>query len=167
MQKTIWTPLFIAKSALIAALYVAVTGLLAPFSFGSVQVRVADALVILAFYSQSAIYGLTAGCLLANILWSPFGILDVLFGTLATFIGVWLAYSLRKNRPVALLPTVIANAIFVPLILIWAGGDKNSYLLLSFYIAISQVIACYAIGWPLSKLMDKYSNKIFKNGGEA
>ncbi len=167
MNKSIWTPLFIAKSALIAALYVAITGLLAPFSFGFVQIRVADALVILALYTMAAVPGLTVGCLVANMLWSPFGILDVFIGTLATFVGVLLAYALRKNKPLALLPTVISNTLLVPLVLLWAGQDSHNYLILAFYIAVGQIIACYAIGWPLSKVVDKYGQKFIKSGGEA
>lgn len=165
MNKSIWTPLFIAKSALIAALYVAVTGVFVPFSFNAVQIRLADALVILAFYTMSAVPGLTVGCLLSNILWSPWGITDVIFGTLATFIGVFMAYALRKNKPLALLPTVISNSLLVPLLLVWA--NQGTYIALAFYIMVGQMIACYAIGWPLSKVVDKYGHKIFKSEGEG
>ena len=167
MNKSIWTPLFIAKSALIAALYVAVTGLLPLLNFGFLQIRIADALVILVFYTLSAVPGLTVGCLVANILWSPFGILDVIIGTLATFIGAALGYSLKKSKPLALLPTVVSNSLLVPLVLLWAGHDTHGYLLLVFYIAVTQIIACYAIGWPLSYIVDKHGMKFIKSGGEA
>jgi len=163
MKKTIWTPLFIAKSALIGALYVAVTGIFAPFGFSNVQIRIADALVILALYTMAAVPGLTVGCFVSNILWSPFGFSDVLIGTLATFIGVYLAYSLRKSKPLALLPTVLSNAFLVPLVFLIAG--QGAYLLSVFYVGVSQVIACYAIGWPLSKVVDKYGYKLFKSEG--
>ncbi len=162
MKQTIWTPLFIAKSALIAALYVALTGLLAPFSFQMVQVRIADALCILALYTFAAVPGMTAGCFVANILWSPFGFPDVLIGSLATFIGVAAAYMLRQNRPLALMPTVVSNALLVPLVLSWAGAADTTYLLIAFYIAVGQAIACYAIGLPLTKIVDKFADKITK-----
>ncbi len=165
MNKSIWTPLFIAKSALIAALYVAVTGLWAPLSFINTQVRIADALVVLALYTMAAVPGLTVGCFIANILWSPFGFWDCVIGPLATFIGVALAYMLRKNRPVALFPTVVSNSLLVPLVFLTAG--QAGYLLNVLWIAVSQLIACYAIGWPLSKVVDKYGLKFIKSGGEA
>lgn len=158
MKQTIWTPLFIAKSALIAALYVALTGLFAPISFHMVQIRLADALCILALYTFSAVPGMTVGCFVANILWSPFGFSDVVIGTIATLIGVYFVYILRKNRVVALLPTVISNALLVPLVLVWAG--EGAYLLSVFYIGISQAITCYAIGLPLTKVVDTFADKI-------
>jgi uncharacterized membrane protein len=163
MKQTIWTPQFIAKSAAMAAVYVVITGIFAPFGFQMVQIRIADALVILAFYTPAAVPGLTAGCFLANLLWSPFGFSDVVFGTLATFIGVLAAYALRKNRPLALMPNVVSNALLVSLVLTWAG--EGAYLLTAFYIGVSQVIACYAIGWPLSTVLDKYATRFIKDGG--
>lgn len=39
--------LFLAQSAMIAAIYVVLTVILAPFSYGEVQVRVSEALTIL------------------------------------------------------------------------------------------------------------------------
>jgi len=160
MKRTLWTPAFIAKSALIAALYVALTWLFAPFSFQMVQIRIADVLVILALYTASAVPGLTAGCFVSNLLWSPFGFSDVVLGTLATFLGAALAYQLRKNRPLALLPTVVSNALIVPLVLSWAGAA--AYLPSVFYIGFSQAITCYAIGLPLSKITDQFSDKLKK-----
>jgi uncharacterized membrane protein len=158
MKEMFMTPRFIAKSALIAAVYVALTGVFAMASFGFIQFRIADAMIILAFYSLTAVPGLTVGCFIANILWSPFGIADVFFGTLATFIGAALCYALRSNRPLALAPNVIANGILVALVLSWA--NVNSFPILVFYIAVSQAIVCYAIGLPLSKALDKFADKM-------
>ena len=60
--------LFLAQSAMIAAIYVVLTVILAPFSYGEVQVRVSEALTILLVFTPAAIPGLFVGCLISNIL---------------------------------------------------------------------------------------------------
>lgn len=60
--------LFLAQSAMIAAIYVVLTVILAPFSYGEVQVRVSEALTILPVFTPAAIPGLFVGCLISNIL---------------------------------------------------------------------------------------------------
>lgn len=157
MTKSFWTVRIIASSAMIAAVYVAITGIFAPISFGYIQIRISEALVTFALFTPAAIPGLTAGCLISNILWSPFGILDVVFGTIATFLGVFFTYFMRKNnRIIALTPPVISNALLVPAVL--AIVDKQSYIAALFTVALSQAIACYGIGYSLSLI----GQRIFK-----
>ena len=80
---------FITLAAIIAALYVVLTLVSAVFglSSGVIQVRISESLCILAFFTPSAIPGLTIGCLVSNLVTGA-NILDVVFGTLATFLGV-------------------------------------------------------------------------------
>jgi uncharacterized membrane protein len=75
-----------AKAGIIAALYVMLTTLLYPISYGGFQVRVAEALSILPLFYGEAVFGLTVGCLISNMIGTN-GLLDVVFGTLATFIA--------------------------------------------------------------------------------
>lgn len=75
------------KIAAVAAIYAALTLLLAPISYGPVQFRISEVMVLLAFLDPMYIIGLTIGCFIANVL-GPNGMLDVVFGTLATFISV-------------------------------------------------------------------------------
>lgn len=70
---------FIVRAAIIAAAYAVLTLALAPLAFGSLQLRLSEALTVLAYFSPAAVCGLTVGCAVAN-LWSPFGITDVVFG---------------------------------------------------------------------------------------
>ena len=58
---------FLTQAAMIAAIYVVLTMIFAPFSFGEVQVRVAEALTILPIFTPAAIPGLFVGCLIGNI----------------------------------------------------------------------------------------------------
>ena len=77
----------LALAAMIAALYTMATGLFAPIAFRDFQVRISEALCALALFTPWAVPGMTLGCLLSNILWSPFGLLDILVGTLATLLA--------------------------------------------------------------------------------
>jgi len=101
------------RMALIAALYVAFT-ILPPFytfSYGPIQVRVAEAFTVLPFLFPETIYGLTIGCFLANLL-GQVGFLDFVFGTLITFLAA-LVTSKMKKAYLAPLPPVLFNAFGV------------------------------------------------------
>lgn len=87
---------FIARAAIIAAAYAILTLSLAPIAYGSLQLRLAEALTVLAYFSPAAVCGLTVGCAVANF-WSPFGITDVVFGALATGIAAVLTYFMPKK----------------------------------------------------------------------
>ena len=75
----------LVRCAMIAAVYTVVCLVLQPFSYGAVQVRVAEALCLLPVFGAEYIVGVTLGCLLANALGST--VVDVVFGTAAAFAG--------------------------------------------------------------------------------
>ena len=56
----------LAKISIVAALYVVITYAIAPISYGPVQVRISEVLVLLAFFDKKYIISLTIGCLIAN-----------------------------------------------------------------------------------------------------
>ena len=105
--------LYLAQSGAIAAIYVVLTLVFAPISYGEIQLRVAEALTILPMFTSAAIPGLFIGCVIANLLGGCV-VLDVVFGSLATLIGAALGYLLRKNRWLVPIPTVIANTVIIP-----------------------------------------------------
>lgn len=76
---------FIVINAMIACVYAVLTLVCSPLSYGAIQFRFAEILVFLAFYNRRFIPGLVIGCLIANA-FSPMGIYDVIFGTLATLL---------------------------------------------------------------------------------
>ena len=105
---------FTTQAAMIAAIYVVLTVVFAPFSFGSVQVRIAEALTILPAFTPAAIPGLFVGCLIGNILGGAM-LPDIIFGTLATLIGAVFTYILRnQNKFLAPLPPIVANTVIIP-----------------------------------------------------
>ena len=73
-------------SAMIAAIYAALTMALPMLSYGPVQLRFSEALTVLPFFFPQAIPGLFLGCAISNIL-SAYGIVDVIFGSLATLLA--------------------------------------------------------------------------------
>ncbi len=113
---------FLSQAAMIAAVYVVLTYVFAPFSFGEIQVRIAEALTILPVFTPAAVPGLFIGCLIGNILGGAI-LPDIIFGSIATLLGALFTYKLFGNRPLlAPLPPIIANTLIVPLVLRFGYG---------------------------------------------
>ena len=91
-QKT----LKLVKMALIVAIYVAVTGVFAPISFGNIQFRISEILVLLIFVDVLYVVPLTIGCAISNFLFSTMGIVDVICGTGATFLALVMIYLTKE-----------------------------------------------------------------------
>lgn len=114
----------IARTGMIAAVYAAATlvALLAlqGLAWGPVQFRISEAVCVLALLTPNAIPGLTIGCVLANLIalaingTGALGLLDVVFGSLATCLGALWCWKMRGNPKIAVLGPVIANALIVP-----------------------------------------------------
>lgn len=116
MFRKLLTTRSLCVSAVIAALYAALTLLLAPISYGNLQCRVSEAMTLLPMVLPPAIPGLFVGCLLANLLGSatPW---DIVFGSLATLIAAIGTYVLRKKPLLAALCPVVANGVIVGAVL--------------------------------------------------
>lgn len=135
----------LTQGAAIAALYVVLTLIFAPISFGEMQVRISEALTILPLFTPAAIPGLFVGCILGNLLGGAIP-LDIGFGSLATLIGAVGGYLLRKNRWLVPLPTVLANALIVPYVLRYGYGVALPIPLMMGYVALGEIISCYGLG---------------------
>lgn len=146
----------IAVSAMIAAVYTAVSLALSLFSFGVVQIRVAECLTLLPVLSPLGIYGVTIGCLLTNIVGVAMGLtmpVDILFGTLATAIAAVLSYLLRNVRikrlaiPAAL-PPILINGLIIGLELTWLSGSFqwDVFWTCAVSVTLGQIIPCLVLG---------------------
>ena len=114
------TVLFVTKAAMIAAVYVVLTIVLAPISFGQVQLRVSEALTIMPVFTAAAIPGVFIGCLIGNILGGAV-LPDIIFGSLATLVAAVISYKLRgKGLLIASIPPVVLNMLVVPFVLKYA-----------------------------------------------
>jgi len=147
---------YFVRAALIAAIYVILNIIFAPISYGPVQVRIAEALVVLPFIEPSAIIGLSVGCVLANI-YGGLGMVDVIGGSLCTLIAAYFTYKV-KNPKLAPLPPVLINAFGVSLYLHLLF--EIPYWLTVIYIGIGEIIACYILGYPLLILLIKNKKRI-------
>ena len=112
-MKKLLTTRSICFSAAIAGIYAVLTLLLAPISYGDWQCRVSEALTMLPLLFPQAIPGLFIGCILANLLGPSAGVLDIVFGSLATLIAAVGTWALRKNKWLAALCPVAANGLIV------------------------------------------------------
>jgi Predicted membrane protein len=154
-QKRRQSTLFICQAGIIAALYVALTFVFAPISFGAVQVRIAEALTILPIFTPAAIPGLFVGCLIGNFLGGGI-ILDVIFGSIATLLGAIGTYLLRKKNPIfGTIPPIVANTLIVPFVIKYAYADEMSLPLIMLMILGGEVLSCGILGGMLGLSLKK------------
>ena len=138
------------KSAIVAAIYAALTMFL-PFSYLGFQFRIAEILVLLVFIDKRYIYGLTLGCLIAN-LGSPLGPVDVIFGTLATLIALILI-SKTKNLLVATLWPALVNGLIIGLLLYYLLDLP--FLLSAAQVFIGEFVVVTLIGYFIFKRIQR------------
>lgn len=112
---------YLTKASLIAAIYIVLVVIqilplpLANLTFGPIQLRIAEGLVLLPLVEAAAVPGVFVGCLLANLLLAPysgFGLLDILGGSLVTLLAAYLT-SKMKNRITGMIPPVVLNGLIV------------------------------------------------------
>ncbi|MEG0830703.1 MAG: QueT transporter family protein [Anaerovoracaceae bacterium] len=143
------------QAAVIAAIYAVLTIVLAPLSYGPMQIRISEALTILPFFTPAAIPGLFIGCFISNVL-GPYGIIDMVCGSLATLIAAFFSYKLAKRPILVPLPPVILNGVIIGGMLYYAYGVPMNLFVCMGWVALGQAAACYIVGYPLMKLLSKY-----------
>ena len=148
---------FLTTAGVIAALYAALT-ILIPGGSGVIQVRVSEIMTVLPFFTPAAIPGLFVGCLISNFVVGA-GIVDLIFGSMATLIAAYLTYKMPKKY-FAPLPPVVVNALIVGAEL--AFIYKVPLFSTIFFVGVGELIACYALGYPFLLALEKYKVKLFK-----
>ena len=153
---------FVAQAALIAAAYVVLTVIFAPISFSEIQVRIAEALTILPAFTPAAIPGLFVGCLLGNIIGGA-ALPDIIFGSIATLIGAFGTWKLRKAHPfLAPVPPIVANALIVPFVLKYAYGVPLPIPLMMLTVGVGEVLSCGVLGMLLYYALKRNQHRIFQ-----
>lgn len=168
MNKTGISAWKIAVCGLIAAIYTALCLVTPLLSYGMMQVRVAEALTLLPVLTPIAIWGVTLGCAVSNLVgWlsgaNPIGYLDVLFGTAATLLAAFLTYRLRHIRWFGLpilsaLAPVVCNGLIIGAqlsILFPIAGGTPSLLVHGLWVAAGELIACCLLGLPLVAALER------------
>ena len=141
---------FVTRAALIAAAYFALATALQPVSFGPVQFRLSEALVLLPVFMPEAVIGVTIGCFVSNFLYST--VYDVIFGTVATLVAAVLTYLLRRTKFLYALPPLFLNAFLIPLIWIVDGSDAAYFVNFGLILASETIVVCL-IGLPFTVIL--------------
>lgn len=154
---------FTLRDLTLAAMTAAVYAVLGYFgdvfglTFGAVQFRFAEALTVLPFLFPATAPGLAIGCLITNLL-SPYGPVDIIFGTLATAIAAWLTMKMPRWY-LAALPPILVNALILPPMWAWAetgGFSPKFWSALGFNaltFVIGEAVVCYVLGTLLLRLL--------------
>ena len=151
-----------SQAAVIAAIYVVLTYLFAPFGFGEFQIRLSEALTILPAFTPAAIPGLFIGCLVGNILGGGIP-LDIAAGSIATLLGAIGTYSLRKpSRFLLPLSPIISNILIIPFVLKYGYGTNLPIPFMMFTVGVGEIIGCGVLGLILYAALAKHRNTIFK-----
>ncbi|CEO33040.1 QueT transporter family protein [Paraclostridium sordellii] len=157
----------LVMTSLVAAIYAVLTLVLGAISYGPIQFRIAEIMVLLAFIKKDYIWGLTIGCFLANVI-GPYGVPDIVFGTTATFLSVYAIYltgKVMKGKKYAILiasiwPTLI-NAVIIGFMLnIFAGMPL---ILSMIQVGFGEFVVITIIGVPVYKIIGKKYIKLLEN----
>ncbi len=150
---------FMVQAAVIAAIYVVLTIVFAPISYGEsmIELRVSEMLTVLPFYTPAAIPGLFLGVIISNI-FSPVGALDVVFGSLATLIAAYLSYKMPRKILVPI-PPILVNGLVIGGMLHYVYNFPLMLSILS--ITAGQLVSCYGLGMILMVVLDKYRKYLF------
>ena len=158
----------VTRIGVVAALYATITLTLGFISYGPIQFRVAEIMTLLPLFGKEYILSLTIGCFLANII-GPYGVSDIILGTLATFISVYLVYitgKLIKDKKVCLIiaslwPTIV-NAIIIGGVMLH-GLFKLPLILSVLQVGIGQFVVITIIGVPLFRFLSNKYSKLLNN----
>lgn len=147
-------------AALTAAAYAVLSyfGSIFGITYGPIQCRFSEALCVLPFLFPETAWGLGIGCLIANV-FSPYGLLDIVVGSCATFLAALLTARCKKKW-LAPLPPVVLNMLLVGAMLAYEEAGASAafgsvFLFNAATVGIGEAIACYGLGmlllWRLSK----------------
>ena len=143
-----------------AALYTALTLLAASMNLAylGVQFRISEAMCVLPFLFPETVWGLFVGCLLSNII-SPYGIPDMVVGSIATLLAAYLT-SRCRSRYLAPLPPVVCNGILVGAVIAWQEAGSTAafwpaFALNGLSVAFGEAVICYVLGLSLLRGLER------------
>lgn len=145
----------LVQIAIVATLYVALTWALAPISYGSIQFRISEILMLLVLFKPSYAIGLILGCFISNTT-SSLGWYDMVFGTLATIIALIPMLKIKNIYVSAIFP-VVSNAIIVAIELYFALGIEPIWLSM-LTVGLGEAVVIYLLGIPFIMYLNKNDN---------
>ena len=150
---------YIVKTAIIAATYAVLTMLLAPISYGPIQFRVSEIMVLLVFIDKRYFTGIALGTFLAG-LFSPYGMLDAVVGTIATIVALGGIIAIKsalgdnlKSLIVASLAPTIANGIIIGWLISYSVGIP--FLVPALQVALGEFVVVTIVGVVVIRWVQK------------
>lgn len=116
----------LVRIAIIAALYVGLTYAFSFMSYGGVQFRISEILVLLCFYNRDYCFALILGCIFANI-GSPLGYIDLIFGVMSTVFSVVTIRYCKNIYLAAVMPVI--SMVFVALELTLFLPEPSAFII--------------------------------------
>lgn len=155
---------YLTKASLIAAIYIILVVIqMLPFpimnlTFGPIQLRIAEGLALLPLVETAAIPGLFVGCLISNLLLTPyagFGLIDIIGGSLITLIAAYLT-SKMKSKTTGMIPPVLLNGLIIS---IWVSYfTKIPYPLTVLGIGVGEFLSVAIFGNIILSVYKKTTN---------
>ena len=166
-KRALYSARGLAMGGMVAAIYVVLTLIFQPISFGAIQFRIAEVMTLMPIMTPYAVPGLFVGCLLAN--WLGGGIwFDVALGSIATLLAAICTRKFRAKPPLAaIFPTIFNGLIVGPVVYfayVRAPGDPVSVGTLLFNmatVAFGELVVCYVLGLPMIYALKKLPQKLF------
>lgn len=151
----------LVKLSIVASIYISISLAIAPLSFGAIQLRLSEILMLLCFINYKYSYSLIIGCLITN-LFSPLGIIDIIFGTISTALACILIIKSKNLFIASLWPTVSCIIIAFEIAYI----SKIEFFSVQFFVILLQIligefIVVSILGYPIFKIILK-KEKILK-----
>lgn len=142
----------LVRSSVIAALYLVLTYSLPALAYGPIQFRLSEVMTILAFIDPFYILPLTLGCAIANIS-SPFGLIDVIVGSLASFLALYSMSKVKNIYLASLFPALFSILIGLEILII--SNEPVNFFLVTAQIMFSEFVVVSIIGVSFYKLIEK------------
>lgn len=142
-------------NAIVAALYVAVTTIVAPIAYGAVQFRISEVFNHLAVFNKKYVVGIVAGVLIVN-LFSPLGWYDLVFGTAHSLISLLAMLLLTRKATNVWVKMAINTLMFVffSFIVAWELHLLGSPFWFSYLTVAFGELVVMAIGAPVMKYLE-------------
>lgn len=144
---------YLTRAGVIAALYVALTYLsfFMGLASGVIQFRLSEALCVLPLFMPEAVVGVTLGCFIANLV-TGCAVWDIILGSLATLIGALGAYAMRRVKfsALATIPTILANTIIIPFVLMFVYGEGGTFWFFALTVGIGEIVCAGILGTILA-----------------
>lgn len=152
----------LARCGIISALYVVLSLITLPICGSAIQLRISEGLTILCLFYPEACFSMFFGCLITNLI-SGSMVLDIIFGSLISFIAGILTFAVGRVIKKAVLRVIIGglfpvllNAFLLPLIWYFCYGKlEYLYILQVAFLVASQGISVYGVGGIIYLAIEK------------